>query len=60
MIRRERQKRDEWWVVSQGLAYLWVECEGFRSRAAAERWRDEHYAEGMVLRVNVATRGARS
>lgn len=47
-------KRGEWWVLSKVKDRVFVECEGFRSRKAAEAWRDEHYPEGLLLQVDAA------
>jgi hypothetical protein len=45
-------KRSEWWVMSISKRVAFLECEGFRSRKAAEEWRDEHGPEWVVMRVD--------
>lgn len=46
--------RGDWWVLSKVKDRVFVECEGFRSRKAAEAWRDEFYPEGLLLQVDAA------
>jgi hypothetical protein len=51
MKTKPKMKRAQWWVVSKNSKYLQVECEGFPTLKSAENWRDEHYAEALVLQV---------